>query len=366
MELVDRYEKARQDSKERKELLQNIGKQKTQLEKLDREKGEQKLVLEEGERKVKELKEELVKLGVHEGTVRAYLAKDAQSLKPFLGRYAKELVKSGVHWVLKSSGESPKPPPEPPIQDEVEVDRQAEIHARLMEEIKEIEYHRQSLLQIQMDVEVEKTALDGLNRLTMAKSLETQETKEAVENRETVLHQEKEEAKKLEKANQDMSGSAKNSGEYVSFLASLANLLGMVPKKMLPNANEGAGKARMVQEGVKKFEEGKDTANVVADGVKRDVAHKEELLKGSAEKLRSTEGRLINIRGQQVAMEAELMQGKSSLVEALKLAEQKKREKEQEMEQAHQDYLAAKRRLLAWALEHEAWRKAEEQRTEEP
>lgn len=68
---------------------------------------------------------------------------------------------------------------------------------------------------------------------------------------------------------------------------------------------------------------------------------------------------------QQLALEAELHEGEAYIKRGLELAEARKRAKEAEKEKAAQDCVAAKKRLLAWAILHEQIRKGQEATFEE-
>ena len=287
--------------------------------------------------------------------------------KPILGGYAKQMTKEGAHALAKIMSienqyiSVPQKLPKPPVQDEAEIDRQAQLYAELTEQIGQIEFQKRTLEEMQRDAEEEKTGLDVLNKLALANLAQTQNLKNECQSEELLVQQKEQEGKKMAQATDGMkSGPGAKTGNYVPFLARLANLLGMVPKKMAPNASEGAAKAQSTIHAIQQFEKARDTTTLVTQGVKNQVEEQKRVLAKSNQEVQTSEARLIQIKAQQLALEAELMEGKAFIAQGLKLADQKKAEKESERNKAHQEYLAAKKRLLMWALLHEQLRKGEE------
>jgi hypothetical protein len=278
-----------------------------------------------------------------------------------LSKKAKSYMKRGANWLVDQVIAIPRKLPEPPVQDELEVDRQAEIYAELCEQIGQIEFQKKTLQVMQKDAEIEKTGLDVLNKLAQANLAQAQSLKKETEETGFVLNEKEKQVRSMEDANSNMrSGPGARTGEYTSFLARLANLLGMVPSKIAPNAQGGAQRAKQGTQAVQQFEQTRETTGLLAQGAKAQVQEDGKTLNVSKQKVEGTEASLAKTKAELIAKEAGLVEGKTFILQGLKLADQKKAEKELERKKAEEEYVSAKKRLLAWAILHEDIRKGEE------
>jgi len=278
-----------------------------------------------------------------------------------LSKEAKSYMKQGANWLVDQVIAIPRKLPEPPVQDELEVDRQAEIYAELCEQIGQIEFQKKTLQEMQKDAEIEKTGLDVLNKLAQANLAQAQTLKKETKETGFVLNEKEKQVRSMEDANSNMrSGPGARTGEYTSFLARLANLLGMVPSKIAPKAQEGAQRAKQGTQAVQQFEQTRETTGSFAQGTKAQVQQDKKTLSVSNQKVEGTEASLAKLEAEILAKEAGLVEGKTFILQGLKLADQKKAEKELERKKAEEEYLSAKKRLLAWAILHEDIRKGEE------
>jgi len=251
--------------------------------------------------------------------------------------------------------------PEPPIQDEAQVDRQATTYAELSEQIGQIEFQKKTLQDMDQDAEKEKTGLDVLNKLAEANRAQTEALKQDSQTKQAAVQQQEQEAGKLEQAGTDMkSGPGAKTGEYVPFLGKLASLLGMVPKKMASNAGEGIAGAQRASNAVGELGKTANSSTQAAQGAKKQVSEQKQVIDQSNQKVAGSETKQQQIMAQQLAAQAELMEGKAFIKQGLNLADQKKAEKEAQKAQAQAEYQAAKKRLLEWALLHEQLRKGEQ------
>jgi hypothetical protein len=357
----ERYKNLQQDPGRGKEL----SKLERDIQKKERYLAQKREELKEVVSRVQGLEKKEDRLQAELASVKGWLDKIAKAEEgkksTGLSEGAKSYMKQGANWLVDQVIAIPRKLPEPPVQDELEVDRQAEIYAELCEQIGQIEFQKKTLQEMQKDAEIEKTGLDVLNKLAQANLAQAQSLKKETEETGFVLNEKEKQVRGMEDANSNMrSGPGARTGEYTSFLARLANLLGMVPSKLAPKAQEGAQRAKQGTQAVQQFEQTRETTGSFAQGTKAQVQQDKKTLSVSNQKVEGTEASLAKTKAEILAKEAGLVEGKTFILQGLKLADQKKAEKELERKKAEEEYLSAKKRLLSWAILHEDIRKGEE------
>ncbi len=251
--------------------------------------------------------------------------------------------------------------PSPPTGEEAVVDEKAALFWEMTEQIGQVEFQKKTLQDMDRDAEVEKTGLDALNKLAEANRAQTQVLKGDSQKKQAAIQQGEQQAGKLQQSSGDMkSGPGAKTGEFVSFLGKLANLLGIVPRRMAGNAGQGIDGAQRAGRAVGEFGQTAGNSGQVAKGAKDLAGRQKQVVDQSNQKIAGSESRQQQLLAQQLAAQAELTEGKSFIQQGIQLSDKKKAEKEAEKARAQADYLAAKKRLLAWALMHEQLRRGEQ------
>lgn len=255
--------------------------------------------------------------------------------------------------------------PEPPLDAEAQVDANAKRHNALVNEIQEIEFQKKVLEDMRKDAEIEKTGLDVLNKLALANRARIEELKQQAMGQVAVTQDEKAKVREMSDASVEVQQAGQKGKTHISFLSRLASLLGMVPSKIAGDAGAGIQAANQTSEGLEELGKMSVRAETKVRNAQQVVQEHETKVDQAQSHIAKAHATGTSVLEQQLALEAELHEGEAYIKRGLELAEARKRAKEAEKEKAAQDYLAAKKRLLTWAILHEQIRKGQEATFEE-
>lgn len=310
---------------------------------------------------IKETWKDIMRKGLATGDEKVWRGKHEKELRDEKDQRKQQMVEQLSKQYI-SIGQSLPPPP---LDAEGEVDQNSKRHELLTNEIQQIEFQRKTLEEMKKDAEVEKTGLDVLNKLALANKAQIDMLNQEGQHKNEAIQNEKSKVQEMTQASTTTQQAGQKGQAQTSFLSKLANILGMVPSKIAGNAGEGVQGAQKLSQVLVQLGQTSQQTQSTTQGAQNMVQQQENITSEANAKIKNAQATQDSLVEQQLALEAETIEGQTYIEKGLALAEAKKKEKEAEREKTVQEYVNAKKRLLAWAIMHEQIRKGQETSFEE-